>query len=748
MQQRNIQLFNVVPTVPPKLEFLEKLSRNLWWCWNPDAIELFRRIDPNLWRATGHNPLDFLSHISQARLEELAGDSGYLKHLEEVQRRFAVECSGGLVERLAAGERRCIAYFSMEYGIHESVGFYSGGLGVLAGDHLKAASDMNLPLVAVGLLYREGYLHQSLNADGWQQEQSAPNEVYRLPLHEVRDASSHEPLRVTVPLQDGEMKAVVWQLDVGRVPIYLLDTNIPENPPEIRAITGRLYSGERKVRLRQELLLGIGGFRALVALGYEPQVCHINEGHAAFLSLARIAHLMKTQELDLDTAFEVVSRSNVFTTHTPVPVGNETFTHDVASPDLRALERELAISVDQVIAWSKPDSVANSHEISMTVLGLRTAHFSNGVSRLHGEVARRMWQHLWPGKAEDEVPITHITNGIHVASWLSPENAPLYDRYLGPGWREHPGRPEVLAQIDHIPNEELWRAHELARARLVRTTRELAEKQLSARNVSRKEIAFARTALDQNVLTIGFARRFASYKRAALLLRDPARLEALLTDSARPIQIIFAGKAHPNDNQAKELIRQIVQFTQRPNVRSKVIFVENYDIYMARVLVQGADVWLNTPRRPLEACGTSGMKAALNGVLNVSTLDGWWCEGYAKECGWAIGHGDEYDDAEYQDSVEAQALYNLLEEEIIPLFYDRPYGDLPEQWIRMMKASIRMVLSSFTAHRMLAEYNSFFYTRAFAEYESLSAEKARRARELVEQRRRLAALWNQVRMST
>jgi len=736
------QLFNVAPAVPAELRFLETLAYNMWWCWHLEAIELFRRINPQLWRETGHNPLEFLSAVPQKRLEALLDDDGFMRHLQQVREHFE-----NSVEKFktTAGTQTVIAYFSLEYGIHESLRLYSGGLGGLAGDHLKASSDLGIPMVAMGLLYRQGYFQQFLNSDGWQQERYPENEIHHMPLTRACDPNGRQ-VQVTVDLPEGQLKANVWRLDMGRVPLFLLDANIPDNPPDFRQITAQLYGGDRRTRLRQELLLGIGGFRTLVALGYEPGVCHINEGHAAFLTLGRLEHLMTARHLDLDTALEVIQRTDVFTTHTPVPAGNETFAVDLVRPHLQVALKHLGIPPEKIIGWAQPPQDGPVHEVCMTILGLRMAHYANGVSQLHGRVARRMWAHLWPGRPEDEIPIRHVTNGIHVSSWLSPDNSILYDRYLGPQWREHPSDPRVLQQVLQIPDDELWRAHELGRSRLVRIARERVEQQLRARNAPRSEIEQAKSVLDHDALTIGFARRFVTYKRATLILRDPQRLEALLTNEACPVQIIFAGKAHPADDLGKDLIRQIIHFARRPSVRRRVVFLENYDIAIARAMVQGVDVWLNTPMRPHEASGTSGMKAAVNGVLHASILDGWWCEGYSRECGWAIGHGEEYDDPEYQNNVESQALYNILENEIIPTFYNRPTGDLPVPWIKMMKASIRMALGYFTSHRMVAEYKSLFYDPAMKTYVDLLADGARQARALVTQRERLRALWGSVRV--
>ena len=743
---KNIQLYNVAPSIPTELDFLEILARNLWWCWNPDAGKLFHRIAPDLWKQSRLNPLQFLRLVPQERLRELATHTGFLSQLHGVRERFEAYAVGtGDTRREDRTE--CVCYFSMEYGLHESVRMYSGGLGVLAGDHLKSASDLDLPLVAVGLLYHQGYFRQYLDEKAKQQETYPDNQIHLLPL----DEQCHEdgtPVQITLPLPDGELAARVWRLNVGRVPLYMLDANIPANPPAFREITAKLYGGDKTMRLRQELLLGIGGLRALLALGYDPKVCHMNEGHAAFLSLGRIAHLAQTAGLDKQAAYEVVSRTNVFTTHTPVTAGNETFKIDLLKPHLAALGDTLGLTPEECIAWSQPSIPdGSSYEPSMTVLGLRMAGHSNGVSRLHGEVAREMWSHLWPGRPLDEVPIGHVTNGVHVPSWLSAENAQLFDDHLGPAWRRHPANPDTLSRVERIPDGSLWQKHKDGRMQLVRAARERLERQYKARNAAQRELDACRTALNYDTLTIGFARRFATYKRATLLLRDPERFKALLTSTDRPIQLVFAGKAHPADEYGKDFIRRIVQFARQPEVQGRIVFLENYDINIARSLVQGVDVWLNTPRRPQEASGTSGMKVAFNGGLNASILDGWWCEGYAPECGWAIGGEDVYEDPEYQDMVESQALYNLLEGKIIPCFYERPDGGVPPQWMRMMKASIRMALNFFTSHRMVHEYEHKYYAPTRRAYEDLMADNAARARELAGQRERLGALWNRVKVA-
>jgi glycogen phosphorylase len=740
----HLQTFQVFPNIPKPLSFLETLSQNIWWCWRHDAVELFRRIDPRLWDKSGRNPIAFSTFLSQKRLEELARDSSYLAHMERVRGLYENEVAG-MAPDPALGPDETVAYFSMEFGIHESIPLFAGGLGILAGDHLKAASDMNLPLTGVGLLYRQGYFRQYLDAEGWQQEQYPETDFFHVPMKRAEDREGRF-LRIGIESPEGYVLADVWKIQVGTIPLYLLDTNLVENPPEIRNITARLYAAEQKIRLAQEMLLGIGGMRALEAMGIHPVICHMNEGHSAFAGLERLAQTMRRRDVNLETAWEIVPRSTIFTTHTPVAAGHDEFPADLVRPFLKPMEPRLGVSADAILSWGQAAGSGPDAPLSMFVLGVRMAQYCNGVSRLHGRVARRMWTHVWPELPEDEVPISHVTNGVHIASWISLENALLCERYIGPEWRRHPSNPDILHRIDEIYDEELWRAHEMSRSRLIRTCRRQMVEQYGRRNAPKSLMREAESVLDQDILTIGFARRFATYKRAYLLLMDPERLAALLNSKTRPVQFIFAGKAHPRDNEGKGLIRQIVDFARKADVRHRMIFVEDYDIHFARHLLHGADVWLNTPRRPFEACGTSGMKAAINGVLNLSILDGWWDEGYSPERGWRIGGGEEHADAAYQDAVESQALYNILENEVIPSFYDRENGGLPLRWIAMMKESMKMSMHYFCAHRMVAEYHHQFYLPAAGRYRSLVAEGGREARELGARIERLKRLWRHIRI--
>ena len=744
----HLQTFQVFPLLPEPLSFLEVLSRNLWWCWNIDAIELFRRINPRLWNRAGRNPIAFLTLIPQDRLLELSKDESFLAHQQRIKARFEsqvlspVDHSGSLY-----GRQNAIAYFSMEYGVHESLPIFAGGLGVLAGDHMKAASDLKMPLVAVGLLYRQGYFHQFLDQEGWQQEEYPEIDLYHLPLEKAKDPSGKE-IQLAVSGPDGDIKFSVWKIMVGRISYFLLDTNLPENPSKIRDITTTLYAGDQKQRLAQEILLGIGGMRALEALEIFPLVCHMNEGHSAFANLERLAQTMSRDNVDLKTALAIVPRTTVFTTHTPVAAGHDEFPPDFVKPYLISLEGRLGIPVDKILSWGQSEKTGPEGPFSMFVLGLRLAQHRNGVSELHGKVARRMWSHVWPGVPENEIPIDHVTNGVHMPSWISIENALLFERYIGPDWHLQEWSADFEKRIDEIYDEELWRAREMSRSRLIRTCRELMTKQYARRNAPKDAMSDAESVLDPDVLTIAFARRFATYKRADLLLKDLERLEALINSKTQPVQFIFSGKAHPKDNEGKEMIKRLIHFARTPGIRHRVAFIEDYDIYVARYLVQGADVWLNTPRRPMEACGTSGMKAAVNGVLNVSILDGWWAEAYAEERGWKIGNGEEYPDTEYQDAIDAQALFNVLENDVIPRFYERKNGDVPDKWVQMMKASIKMAMQSFCSRIMVQKYEKQFYHPAAEQHHLLLENHAEMARKRVFQNDRLHSLWKNIRLKT
>lgn len=722
--------FEVGPRIPEPLAPLERLAGNLWMHWQADATALFQRMDPVLWRKVHHNPLLLLARIDPARLEALAADRGFLAEVERVVARF-----DGYLENpprfsfgLEAPLEGRIAYFSPEFGLAEFIPVYSGGLGVLSGDHLKSASDLGVPLVGVGLLYREGYFRQYLNADGYQQEAYPRVELFHLPLEPVLGPDG-KPVRVEVPLAERKVAVTAHRLRVGRVPLYLLDSHLEENDEDLRGITAKLYGGDREMRIRQEMVLGVGGVRLLEAIGEAPDVLHMNEGHSAFAALERMRAKVE-RGIDLEAAKAWVRATTVFTTHTPVPAGNEIFDAALAARYLKPLADGMGLPVEEVLGWGRFRPMDPAEPLGMTVLSLRIAAFANGVSRLHEKTSRTLWKSIFPDLPMEDIPIGHVTNGVHLPTWISREHAALYDRYLGPGWQEEPDNAKAWERVDEIPETELWRTHERRRERLIAFARRRLAESLAARGAAQRDVMAARGALDPGALTICFARRFATYKRATLLFRDPSRLARILNDPERPAQIIFSGKAHPQDEEGKDFIRKIVHLSQRSEFAGRVVFLEDYDINVARYLIQGADVWLNNPRRPLEASGTSGMKAAANGGLNLSTRDGWWDEAYRGDNGWAVGAGEEYEDAEAQDEIEARTLYEMLEKEIVPLFYDRGPDGLPHGWIERMRSSLRTIVPFFNAHRMLEEYVARYYAPAATFGMRLAADDLARAKAL------------------
>ncbi len=749
MAGRSIRPFTVLPCLPDRLRPLQTLAYNLWWCWNADAVALFRRINPDLFEALDHSPIRLLGATDQSRYEQLELDDGFLAHMDRVAAALDhyLKAPTWFQETHAAEADTRIAYFSAEFGIHESVPVYSGGLGVLAGDHLKSASDLGLPLAGISLMYREGYFRQYLNVDGWQQERYPENDFFTLPLTPELDATGN-PVIVKVQLPGRELALRIWHIQVGRVPLYLLDANIPENSPADRAITSQLYGGDLHNRIQQEIVLGIGGIRALRALGRMPTVCHMNEGHAAFTGLERIRLLIEEHGLDFATAFEAVKAGTCFTTHTPVPAGNDAFPMSMIEQYLGEYMGKMGVDRNALAALGRQHPGNEQEPFGMTVLALRLANTSNGVSKLHGSVSRRMWKDLWPELPAAEVPITSITNGVHTQSWLAPEVAQLYDRYLGIQWEDRPTDFAIWKRVDHIPDGELWRTHERGRERLVAVARARLKAQLKRRGSPPSEVDAADEVLDPDALTIGFARRFATYKRGDLIFRNFERLVSILNSKDRPVQFIFAGKAHPQDRGGKELIQRVVQQSRKPEFRKRVVFIEDYDMNVARYLVQGVDVWLNNPRRPLEASGTSGMKICGNGGLNLSILDGWWVEGYDGDNGWAIGAGEEYTDLAYQDEVESRALLDLIEQDIVPAFYKRDANGLPREWIRRMKRSIMSLVPVFNTNRMVEQYTETCYVPSARRAAKLSADHLKAAKELAVWRRRVMADWSQVKIES
>ena len=692
---------------------------------------MFTRIDTTLWHNCGHNPIKLLGNVSQERLNALAENQGFLAEVQKAADKVKtyIEGPNWFKTACSASGNLTLAYFSAEFGIHECLPIYAGGLGILAGDHLKSASDLGLPIIGVGLLYQKGYFRQYLNVDGWQQEVYIENDFYNMPLELIR-GDNGQPLTISVEYPGREVFAQIWCASVGRAQLYLLDTNLQVNSATDRMITTTVYGGDTEMRIRQEIMLGIGGMRALRAMGIKPTVCHLNEGHTAFSALERIRQMMKESKVSFDQALEAVKAGTVFTVHTPVRAGVDEFSTELMDKYFSNYAPALGIDRKKLLSLGRILHDDEGEAFKMPVLAMRLSSYTNGVSELHGRVSRDMWSCLWRRVPTSEVPISSITNGVHIKSWVSEEMSRLYERYLGPNWADEDADSTVWANIDQISDEEFWRCHQRCKERLIAFARRRLKAQMEKRGSYHSELNRAEEVLDPEALTIGFARRFATYKRANLLLKDTARLVKLLTDAKKTVQFIFAGKAHPRDSEGKELIREIVHFAAQPDVRRRVVFLEDYDINIAKMLVQGVDVWLNNPRRPWEASGTSGMKAAINGALNMSTLDGWWCEGYRPEGGWAIGAGETYDDPGYQDMVESQAIYNMLENEVIPLFHTRSADNLPHAWIHRVRKSMRWITPRFNTRRMVMEYAQRCYLPAKSRWDYLTADNMSRAKAL------------------
>jgi starch phosphorylase len=685
---------------------LAALAHNLWWSWHPEVIGVFRDLDPVRWRELDHNPIALLAEFTADRLERRVDELVLRSQINYAYRRLHEYLHTEMTWGAAyAGvlHVRPVAYFSAEFGLHESLPIYSGGLGVLAGDHLKSASDLDVPLVGVGLLYCHGYFAQRLNQSGWQFEEDVEVDLSKLPLEPALGVNGL-PVHVKIQTRTGTLYARVFKLHVGRNVLLLLDSNVQGNQPEDRQLTAHLYGGDTRTRIRQELLLGVGGARALRALGVVPGVIHLNEGHSVFAVLEAIREEMQTDGLTFDEALQRVATRTVFTTHTPVPAGHDRFPPELIEEHLGPLREALGISPERLLGLGrvKPDDPGEL--FCMTVLGLKASRRVNAVSALHGCVTRAMWATLWPGRKEDETPIGHITNGVHIPSWLAPQMHALYARHLGVDWERRSSNREAWIGIENVDDGELWETHQVLKARLVDFIRRRAAAKCKRLGESPEAVEQAQHVLDPDVLTIGFGRRFAAYKRANLLLHNLERLVGLVADPQRPIQLVFTGKAHPRDEGAKKLLQRVAQLSQDPRLAGRLVFVEDYDINVARHLVQGVDVWLNTPRRPLEASGTSGQKVVLNGGLNLSVLDGWWAEAFDGSNGFAIGRGEAHKDPAVQDERDAEALYHALEKEVIPLFYDRNHDGLPRAWVARMKRAIRTLGWRFNADRMVMDY--------------------------------------------
>ncbi len=742
---RALRSFTVRPSLPEPLAGLGELAMNLRWSWDDRTRDLFRWVDPDAWDATHHDPVGLLAAVSPERLGALAQDQAFLRFLGEVHDELTRYLEAPRWFQARAGSPlRTVAYFSPEFGIAEALPQYSGGLGILAGDHLKSASDLGVPLVGVGLFYRHGYFRQGLSPDGWQQERFPDQDPWAMAL------TLCDGVRVSVDLAGQAVTAQIWRADVGRVGLYLLDADVDDNPPELRSITDRLYGGDVEHRLRQEILLGIGGVRALAALGIDAQVFHTNEGHAGFLGLERIRRSIVEDGLTFDEAVESTRAGSIFTTHTPVPAGIDRFPRDLIDTYFGRWADECGVTIDELMAiglrpgGTEEEQAEAADRFNMAVMGLRLAGRSNAVSKLHGQVSRDMFAPLWPDLPVDEVPITSVTNGVHAGTWVSADMTDLLSRHVLPAWDE--ADPATWARVWACPDDELWRVKDQARARLVAFIRERLRARAIADGSAATDAAWADDLLDPGALTIGFARRFATYKRANLLLAQPERLQALLLEPARPVQFVFAGKAHPADDQGKEMIRQVVAFARELGVRHRFVFVDDYDIAIARALYQGCDLWLNTPRRPHEACGTSGEKAALNGTINCSILDGWWDEMFDGENGWAISSAEDVDDVVERDRHEADHLFDLLERQIVPLFHDDRHNGVPRRWLGRVKQNLASLGPQVVASRMVRDYVADLYEPTAALADALQADDHARARALTDWKQRVMAGWGAVRV--
>ena len=741
-----ISTFTVSPYIPEKLIRLREIAYNLWWSWNADARELFSRLDMDLWEETRHNPVLMLSRVDQETLNARVQDESYLFLFSKVLDKFDHSMSKvpWYNHENKYNHNLNIAYFSMEYGITESLAVYSGGLGILSADHLKSSSELGIPLHAVGLSYQYGYFQQTLNVDDWQEEQYPLNDFYNMPISVVKDKKKKE-LLVKVAFPGRTVYSRIWLAKVGRVDLYLLDTNIPKNNELDRKITSELYGGDTETRVQQELILGVGGVRALKMVDTPECICHMNEGHSAFSGLERIRNLVSGNGLTFYEALEIIKASSIFTTHTPVEAGIDYFSPELIRKYFSDYCREVKIDIEELLALGRKDPDAPGEFFSMAVLAINLSYKANAVSKLHQKVAQEMWKSLWPEALTQEIPIISVTNGIHHGSWVSQEMSDLFDRYLGPYWQVEPADAALWKKVEKIPDVELWHTHERRRERLVTFARKRLIEQYRNLGKTLSDISRVNSVLNTEALTIGFSRRFATYKRANLIFSDPDRLAKILTNKKYPIQIIVAGKAHPKDEEGKKLIRQILKFSHEEPFYRSITFLENYDMNMARYFVQGCDLWLNNPRRGLEACGTSGMKAAVNGVLNFSTYDGWWDEICQPGIGWSIGKRETYEDLDYWDKQDASTLYNILENEILPTYYDRDSDGLPRRWISMMKSSMKEICPIFNTNRMLIDYTANLYFPAAVRTTLMRENDFAASKELAAWKEKMREHWDSIR---
>ena len=702
----------VNPQLPKRINKLGEIANNLWWSWNSEFLKLFKRIDNDLWENSFKNPVKFLKHVSQERLEAVSKDVMFLKDYDKVVENFEDYMKSKntwFSNKYPNNKNDLIAYFSAEYGLDETIPIYSGGLGILSGDHLKSASDLGIPLVAVGLLYKNGYFHQKIDGAGHQETEYHDIDLYDLPIHPVKDENG-EDMMIYIKFPKRRIYLKVWQINVGRVKLYLLDSDIEKNNPEDRDVTLRLYGGDQEMRIRQEIVLGMGGVNLLTRkLGLDPTVYHMNEGHSAFLTVELIKNIMKEKEVSFEVAKDIVSSKTVFTTHTPVPAGNDIFPLSLVEKYFKEFWPRIGLSREEFLKMGMKPCKELESGFNMGILALKIAGKKNGVSKLHGAVSRELFSEVWPEIAANESPIGYVTNGIHTCSWLDPNLKKLYNKYLIPYWQDNIQNQSTWEKVKNIPDEKLWEIHQNRKTKLIRLVKENTTERLRRSGYSYEEINSITSKLDVNTLTIGFARRFATYKRATLIFKDLERITQILNNENRPIQLIFAGKAHPADKEGQDLIKYIHEVSMMPQFKGKIFLLENYNIAMSRYLVSGVDVWLNNPRRPMEASGTSGQKASVNGVINFSVLDGWWAEGYNQENGWTIGTNAEYESYEAQDVADSQSMYRTLEEKIVPLYYDRDKNGISKNWIEKMKNSIISTGGKYSTSRMLIDYTNNYY---------------------------------------
>ena len=700
----------VVPQLPQRISKLSEISNNLWWSWNTEFLKLLKRMDPDLWERCEKNPVKFLKMISQEKIEQMILDNDFLEEYDKVVENFEDYMKSKdtwFNKKYPSNKDDLIAYFSAEYGLDEIIPIYSGGLGILSGDHLKSASDLGVPFVAIGLLYKNGYFHQKINSRGEQCSEYHNIDLYNLPVLPVKDKMDDDVI-IDIPLENKTLYLKLWQINVGRIKLYLMDSDIEQNEEEFKNITLRLYGGDKEMRIRQEIVLGMAGVKALKVLGYNPSVYHMNEGHSSFLTLELIKNIMEEKQISFEMAKEIATIKTVFTTHTPVPAGNDIFDLWLIEKYFNGFWDKLGITKEEFLKLGMPGNELESG-FNMGILALKIAGKKNGVSKLHGEVSRELFSDVWPNIAEDESPITYVTNGIHTCSWLAPNIKELYNEYLPPYWQDNIQFDSTWEKIDSIPNNKLWEAHIERKEKLIRLIKENITERYVSSGIGYDQIAEIVNNLNPRALTIGFARRFATYKRATLIFKDIARLTQMLNDEERPVQIVFAGKAHPQDKEGQDLIKYIHEISLMPQFKGKIFLLENYNIGISRYLISGVDVWLNNPRRPMEASGTSGEKASVNGVINFSVLDGWWCEGYTGTNGWTIGTNASYNSYEEQDKADSNSLYHTLENKIIPAYYNQDKEGVSKEWMTYMKNSIKTTGGKYSTSRMVSEYVSDLY---------------------------------------